>query len=139
MWPCSSRLTKPCIDWLSTPSSVAIHLMPWPANSGSIGWPTLPSAGPMPRRAAPAKARRRAEDGRVLLDGPREVDGCILRVASGVARQLDARHRLPRQLLVDEQRQYRMEIRRRGQLDLTAVGQLLVQGNDLAQDLNVLV
>ena len=96
---------------------MAIQRMPCCASSGIIAWQTDPSAGHMPRGGLP-KMRC------VLLDGPAHVDGGVLGIAAGVARQLHVRHRLAGQLLVEQQRQDRMVKRRRRQLDLAALGQL---------------
>ena len=87
----------------------------------------------------PHADRRLAEQVGVLRDRPADVHRGVFGVAAGVARQLALGHRLAGQLLVEQERQDRVEIGRRGQFDLARLGEPAVQRQDLPQDLQVLV
>ncbi len=63
----------------------------------------------------------------VTFDGAADMDQGVLGVAAAVTRQGHVGHRLARRRLVEQQRKDRVVVGRRGQLDLTASGQLAME------------
>ena len=85
----------------------------------------------------PHAHRRFAKDLSMLLDCPPHLHDRIVRIAAGVARQLEVRQRLAGQLFVQEQRQNGMIEGRRGQLDLSGLGQFAMERNHLSKDVQL--
>ncbi len=80
-----------------------------------------------------------AEYALMIFDRAGHLRRRIFGVALQMPRQIDVRHRLPGQALVDQQRQDRMIKGRCRQLELSAGGQLTVQRNHLPQQFELLV
>ena len=80
-----------------------------------------------------------AEQPLVLLDGPADVQLGVVGIAARVLRQADVGHGLAGQLLVEQQRQDGVIVRRRRQLDLARLGEAAVQRQDLPEDVEVRV
>ena len=89
--------------------------------------------------AGPHPPGSRAEPPDVALHGPADVDLGVVGIALAIARQGHVGHGLAGELLVQQQGQDRVIVGRRRQLDLPALGQLPVQGDDLGEQLALLV
>ena len=91
----------------------------------ALAGPHSPGSGPKPRLMA--------------FHGPANVKLGVVGIAFAIAGQGNVGHGLACQLLVQQQGQDGVIVRGRGQLDLSAVGQRPVQGDDSCNELELLI